>query len=272
MWGERVLLVLLKKWLNSSSKTARSPDEVVKPELVVDQIQNGEHELRNELIRQYHPYILKTTSRFYRRYIDPQQDDAYSVALAAFNEAITGYSPEGGRMFLGFAETVINRRLIDHVRQESKHASSIPYSAFDSEVEDGENAMNRIEVSQAMDAYDQERSAEERKLEIAAFTDEIGAYGISFGDLVNHSPRHQDSRETLLRIGRRLAIEENMIHLLREKHQLPIKEICEAESVSRKTVERHRKYLIAVALIAYGTYPFLQEYIGMDRYGKGGTA
>jgi RNA polymerase sigma factor len=267
-----VLLVLWKKWLNSSSKTTRSPDEGVKPELLVDKIQNGEQELRNELIRQYHPYILKTTSRFYRRYIDPQQDDAYSVALAAFNEAITGYSPEGGRMFLGFAETVINRRLIDHVRQESKHAYSIPYSAFDSEDEDGVNTMKTVEISQAMDAYDHDRTAEERKMEIAAFTDELGAYGISFGDLVSHSPKHQDSRETLLRIGRRLAIEENMIHFLREKRQLPIRELCDAESVSRKTVERHRKYLIAVALIAYGTYPFLQEYIGLEHYGKGGTA
>lgn len=235
------------------------------PEVMVDKIQNGEHELRNELIRQYHPYILKTTSRFYRRFIDPQRDDAYSIALAAFNEAITGYSPEGGRLFLGFAETVINRRLIDHVRQETRQAATIPYSAFDSEDEDNDNSMNRLEVSQAMDAYDQEKSTEERKMEIAALTVELGEYGISFGDLVNHSPRHQDSRETMLRVGRRLAKDENMVHSLREKRQLPIKELCIAESVSRKTIERHRKYLIAVALIAYGTYPFLQEYVGLDR-------
>jgi RNA polymerase sigma factor len=269
-----VLLVLWKKWLNSSGQTVRSLDGATQsPEYMVEQIQNGDEELRNELIRQYHPYILKITSRFFRRYIDPQQDDAFSVALAAFNEAITGYSPEGGRLFLGFSEKVINRRLIDYVRQESRHASVVPYSAFDTEVEDdSQSQMNHIEVAQALEAYDQKRSSDERKMEIATLTEEMAPYGITFNDLAQHSPRHQDSRETLMRMGRRLAQEESMFRILREKRQLPIKELCEAESVSRKTAERHRKYLIAVSLIAYGTYPFLQEYIGLDRYGKGETS
>jgi RNA polymerase sigma factor len=272
MWGERVLLVLWKKWLNASNQAVGFPDEGAMPEVWVDKIQNGDHELRNELIRRYHPYILKTTSRFFRRYVDPQQDDAYSVALAAFDEAITGYSPQGGKMFLGFAETVITRRLIDYVRLESRHASVVPYSAFDSEGEDGESSVNSIEVNQSLEAFSQERSANDRKMEIATLTDEMARFGITFEDLVKHSPLHQDSRNILLRIGKRLANEEKMFHFLWEKRMLPIKELCEAESVSRKTAERHRKYLIAVALIANGTYPFLQEYIGLDRYGKGGTA
>lgn len=270
MWGERVLLVIFKKWLGLSGGSSRNSIEGVAPDRIVEQIQNGNHELRNELIRQYHPYILKTTSRFFRRYIDPKQDDAYSVALAAFDEAITGFSAEGGRLFLGFAETVIHRRLIDYVRKESRHSASIPYSAFDSTTEDGENAINRIEVVQSIEAYHQERSADERKMEIAALTEELALYGITFNDLVVLSPRHQDSRELLLRMGRRLASEETLFRSLCDKRQLPIKELCEMESVSRKTAERHRKYLIAVSLIAYGTYPFLQEYIGLDREGKEG--
>jgi RNA polymerase sigma factor len=272
MWGERVLLVLWKKWLNASGQAVGFPDEGEVPEVWVDKIQNGDHELRNELIRRYHPYILKTTSRFFRRYIDPQQDDAYSVALAAFDEAITRYSPQGGKVFLGFAETVITRRLIDYTRLESRHSSVVPYSAFESEGEDGESQVNRIEDNQALEAYNQERSADDRKMEIVTLTEEMASFGITFEDLVQHSPRHQDSRNILLRLGKRLANEENMFNFLREKQMLPIKELCEAESISRKTVERHRKYLIAVALIAYGTYPFLQEYIGLDHYGKGGTA
>lgn len=272
MWGERVLLVLFKKWLNSTSRTALALDEGAMPERLVEQIQNGNHELRNELIRQYHPYILKTTSRFFRRYVDPKQDDAYSVALAAFDEAITCYSADGGRLFLGFAETVIKRRLVDYVRQESRHASSVPYSAFDTEAEDRDSSINRIEVVQSMEAFHQERSADERKMEIAALTEEMALYGITFDDLVAHSPRHQDSRTVLLRLGRRLANEERLFGHLREKRLLPIKDLCDTESVSRKTIERHRKYLIAVSLIAYGTYPFLQEYIGLDRNGKGETS
>ncbi|BBI32157.1 RNA polymerase sigma factor SigI [Cohnella abietis] len=194
------------------------------------------------------------------------------MALAAFDEAITGFSPEGGRQFLGFAETVINRRLIDFVRQESRHASVVPYSAFELEAEDGGNSINRVEDAQAMEAYNKQRTADDRKAEIAALTEEMALYGITFGDLVEHAPRHQDSRSMLMRMGRRLASEERLFRFLHEKRQLPIKELCEAEAVSRKTAERHRKYLIAISLIAYGTYPFLQEYIGLDHYGKGGTS
>jgi RNA polymerase sigma factor len=262
-----VLLVLWKKWLNAPDNAARSSAEET-PEQWVESIRNGDSDLRNQFIHRYHPYILKTTSRFFRRYIDPQRDDEFSVALAAFDEAITQYSSDGGRLFLGFAETVITRRLIDYVRQEKKHAASVPYSAFDTESDDGDAPMNRIEVSQALEVYSQQQSADERRMEINSLTKELSVFGITFADLVDHSPRHQDSRRTLLAMGKRLALNENLFRALRDKRQLPIKELYTNESVSRKTIERHRKYLIAISLIAHGAYPYLQEYIGLDRFGK----
>lgn len=268
MWGERVLLVLFKKWMGSSGAATRVPDDAEHPERWVELIQNGNEELRNELIRRYHPYILKTTSRFFRRAIDPRQDDVYSVALAAFDEAITRFSPEKGRLFLGFAETVIRHRLVDYVRQESRHAAAVPYSAFDAEPEDGAGSINRVEIAQAMEAYERVKTADERKLEIAGLAEELAAFGIAFGDLAKLSPKHRDSRMLLLRLGKRLAEEERLFRGLRESRQLPIKELCEMESVSRKTVEKHRKYLIAISLIAGGSYPYLQDYIGMGRRGK----
>ncbi|KIL35930.1 RNA polymerase sigma factor SigI [Cohnella kolymensis] len=261
-----MLLVLWKKWLNAPDNAARASIEET-PEQWVENIQDGDSELRNQLIQKYHPYILKTTSRFFRRYIDPQRDDEFSVALSAFDEAISRYSPEGGRLFLGFAETVMRRRLIDYVRQEKKHAASVPYSAFDTESDDGA-PMNRIEVTQALEVYNQELTADERRMEILSLTEELAVFGITFADLADHSPRHQDSRRTLLSMGKRLALNDKLFHTLRDKRQLPIKELCENETVSRKTIERHRKYLIAISLIVHGVYPYLQEYIGLDGLGK----
>lgn len=236
------------------------------PEELVARIQGGDEALRNELIVRYHPYIMKITSRFYRRYIDPQRDDAFSIALSAFDEAITRFDSRNGRFFLGFAETVIRRRLIDYSRQESRHNGVLPYSAFEGEA--GETPAERIEVSEAMEAYERTRTADERKLEIEALTEELSAYGITFADLVRLSPSHQDSREALLGLGAALSQDEKLVRFLKEKRQLPIKELCLAEAVSRKTLERHRKYVIAVSLIAIGSYPYLQHYIGLDRRGK----
>lgn len=264
-----MLLVLWKKWLNVSGNAARVSSDEPTPEEIVERIREGDEALRNELIVRYHPYIIKITSRFYRRYIDPQRDDAFSIALSAFDEAITGFDPRNGRLFLGFAETVIKRRLIDYARQENRHNGVLPYSAF--EDESGETPTNRIEVSQAMEAYERSRTADERKMEIEALTDELSAFGITFADLVRLSPSHQDSREALLRLGTALSRDEKLVRFLKEKRQLPVKELCLAESVSRKTAERHRKYVIAVSLIASGSYPYLQHYIGLDRRGKEGT-
>jgi RNA polymerase sigma factor len=265
-----VLLVLWKKWLNASGNAARALSDETSPEEIVKRIHNGDAALRNDLIVSYHPYIIKITSRFFRRYIDPQRDDAFSIALAAFDEAITRFDPTSGKLFLGFAETVITRRLIDHTRQESRHNDVLPYSAFDDD--DGEAPMNRIEVGQAMEAYESAKSADDRKLEIEALTVELEAYSITFADLVRLSPSHQDSREALLRLGNAVSRNDSMVRFLKEKRQLPVKELCMVESVSRKTVERHRKYVIAVSLIASGAYPYLQHYIGLDRSGKEGTS
>lgn len=261
-----MLLVLWKKWLSASGAAARHPSDELSPEEAVERIQGGDETLRNDLIGRYHPYILKVASRFFRRYIDPQRDDAFSIALAAFDEAITKFEPTSGRLFLGFAEKVITRRLIDFARQERRHEGVLPYSAFDGD--DGDAPANRIEVSQAMEAYEISREADTRKLEVESLTEELAVYGITFADLVRLSPSHQDSRDALLRLGGALARDEGMVRSLKEKRQLPIKELCLSQGVSRKTAERHRKYLIAVSLIASGVYPHLQHYIGLDRLEK----
>lgn len=260
--------MLWKRWFPVSGAAAQRQETDEPPERWVKQIREGDHELRNELIRRYRPYILKATSRFYRKYIDPERDDGFSVAMAAFDEAITHFSPDGGKMFLSFADTVIQRRLIDYTRKESRHASVVAFSAFETETEEGGEPFNPIEVRQAMEAYEETCAADERKLEIAELSDQLAHFGITFGDLVQCSPSHRDSREMLLEMGRKVAGSESMMAFIMEKRQLPVKELCLTEGVSRKTVDRHRKYLLAVCLIAYGSYPMLQEYIGLGPVGR----
>ncbi|GFN31097.1 sigma factor [Paenibacillus xylaniclasticus] len=108
-----MLLVLFKRFLSKFSSTSH-PNHT--PEQTVLRIRAGDEQARSEFIARYEPYLLKVTSGFCKRYINPEQDDEYSIALLAFNEAIDSFSSDAGRSFLGFAETVIRRRLIDYVR------------------------------------------------------------------------------------------------------------------------------------------------------------
>ena len=241
-----MLLVLFKRFFgkHGSDQQPLDGDQPNAPEAIVERIRAGEAS-RDEFIKAYKPYIVKVTSRFCKRYIDPSRDDEFSVALSAFDEAISQYASHAGKSFLGFAETVIRRRLIDHVRKEQRHTHSIPYSAFDM-VDEEEQTVNPIEIQEAMQRYETDREAEERRLEISEFHTGLRRFGISFAELPELSPKHADSRRLLISISRLLAGQEQMFDALLASQKLPVKELCEMAGVSRKTIERNRKYIIAI--------------------------
>ncbi|MBW7457341.1 RNA polymerase sigma factor SigI [Paenibacillus sepulcri] len=229
------------------------------PETMVELIRSGEAS-RDEFIAAYKPYIAKVTSRFCKRYIDPMRDDEFSIALSAFNEAIEQFSSQAGKSFLGFVETVIRRRLIDYVRKEQRHHLCVPYSAFDSLDEEGQN-VNPIELRESVHRYQLSQEADSRKMEIAEYNRNLQMYGISFMDLPDLSPKHTDSRQMLIAISCSLATDPGMYMTLKTTRKLPVKELCEVSGVSRKTIERNRKYLIALAVLQHGDYPYLQHYL-----------
>jgi RNA polymerase sigma factor len=245
----------------------RSQEEAL--ESKVGRVQGGDVRLRNQLIEDYRPFIATIVSRFCKRYIDPSRDDEFSIALGAFNEALNQFSADHQSSFLNFSETVIRRRLIDYVRKEKKFQSQIPFTSFDREGDEGEQLDNPVEVEQAVEFYEEHRKSEDRQGEIIEFNEQLHRFGISMKDLVNGSPKHADSRYMLFHIGKRLGEDSYLMSLLFTKKTLPIKELLQITDVARKTLERHRKYIIAVALIHFVPYPHLLEYVQVpDPHGK----
>ncbi|HTG68270.1 MAG TPA: RNA polymerase sigma factor SigI [Candidatus Udaeobacter sp.] len=258
-----MLLVLFKRFLwKSASAEAAEDGQKLTPEQWVAQIRQGDELLREQFIADYKPYIMKVTSRFCKRYIDPNRDDEFSVALLAFNEAINQFSSHAGKSFIGFSETVIRRRLIDYVRKEQRHSQVVPYSMFDSEDEEQPH-YNSIETSQAITAFEIKRTEDERRHEISELNKELGQFGITFAELVEQSPKHADSRRLLIGIAQTLVSETDLLDSLRQTNKLAVKELTAMCGVSRKTVERNRKYIIAIALVISGTYPFMHDYLNI---------
>lgn len=258
-----MLLLMFKRFLRKYvSVETLETEQKLAPEQKVEQIRQGNELLREQFISDYKPYVTKVTSRFCKRYIDPSRDDEFSIALVAFNEAINQFSSESGRSFLGFAETVIRRRLIDYLRKEQRHTLSVPYSSYDMQDED-ELTYNPIETRQALQAYDLKCTADNRRMEIEEFSKELESFGISFIDLVEGSPKHADSRRMLLGIAGELSGNTKLFEQLLLTGKLPVKELTVLCGVSRKTIERNRKYLIAVSFILNGKYPFLFDYLNV---------
>jgi RNA polymerase sigma factor len=130
------------------------------------------------------------------------------------------------------------------------------------DVEDEEdNVINPVEIHQAIEKYEKQKGMEERAGEIMDLNRCLADYGIRFSDLVDASPKHDDSRQALFTISKQLSENEEFMRTMVAKRMLPIKELLDVVNVSRKTLERNRKFIIAVALIYSGSYPYLRDYL-----------
>jgi RNA polymerase sigma factor len=221
---------------------------------------NGDEIARNQLLKDYIPFVAKSASQATGRYISREQDDEFSVALSAFNEAIERYDMDRGSSFLGFADTVIKRRLIDYFRSKQAKQRDLPFSQFEVE-DDEENVINYVEVQKSVEEHQKQLEGDARREEIMRFTQMLGEFDISMEELVDLSPKHQDARENAMEVAKVIAAHQELRDYMISKKSLPLKQLMNHVSVSRKTIERQRKYIIAVALILIGDFQMLQDYI-----------
>ncbi len=227
-------------------------------EATIAAIQGGNSYLREDVIGAYQPFIKKAISKVCKQFIDETRDE-FSVGLLAFNEAIDTYRPNEGSQFLSFAELVIRRRVIDYIRKEVRETRHIQLD--DARSEDENKGLTYIQQKAALEAFSNEREAEDRAIEIQRYQGMLKDFDISFEDLSKKSPKHEDARENAKHIARLLAQDHGLRHAFLKSKQLPTKELLNLVACSRKTIERHRKYIIAISLIYIGDFTSLISYI-----------
>lgn len=225
--------------------------------------QSGNTEAREHLIRSYTPFVLKTASRISGRYVRAGEDDEVSISLMAFNEAIDCFDTGKNSSFLGFAETVIRRRLIDYFRKESAVGrKTVPLSSFEQEdAENPEGTLYHLESRQSVEQFQEDVAAAERKEEIIHFTRKLKDFGITFQELVAISPKHEDARVRAMEVAAVIAGDKEMTAHLLAKKELPLKLLENKVGISRKTLERQRKYIIAIILVMINDFDYLKQYI-----------
>ena len=230
-------------------------------EILISNAQAGHLDAREQIIKQFRPLVIKVATSLSGRYVDKSSDEI-SIGMVAINQAIDSYSPQGGAAFLSYAELIIRRRLIDYYRSEKRGKKTIPFSSLGGESqEEGTSGLESIELGLALKEFQKVQEQEERREEIRAYAAKLREFGISFKELVNNSPKHEDARIRAMQVAKVLVAKEELRLYLKEKKALPLKLIEEQVPVSRKTLERQRKYIIAITLILTGDYRYLQEYI-----------
>lgn len=222
--------------------------------------QDGDDLARHELIESYIPFVLRIASQSSRRYINRSQDDEYSVALLAMNEAIDRFDRERKVNFLGFAETIIRRRLIDYFRSQKTQQRNVPWTEFDV-TDDEDNVINYVEVKTSVEAFVSGEEQLERQMEISEYALRLQEFGLSFEDLVELSPKHADARQNAIEVAKLVVSDQELRAYVYERKSLPLKQLEKHVAVSRKTMERQRKYILAIVLLLSGDFQSLQAYI-----------
>lgn len=226
-------------------------------ETMIASAQQGDHTVQNYLLKTYQPFIAKCVSEVCKRYIDPSRDDEFSIGLSAFNEAILAYSAERGGSFLSFARLVVKRKVIDYIRYIQKRPQVVSLD----ESYDTEKMENPVEIIAVKEQYQQEQDAWYRRDEIMDFKEKLGTYKLTLDELTVVSPKHRDARDSAVHTARVIYENAHLREYVQRKKKLPIKELVKHVDVSKKTLERNRKFILAIFIVLSEDYVYLKDYI-----------
>ncbi|GAE90135.1 RNA polymerase sigma factor SigI [Acetivibrio straminisolvens] len=224
----------------------------------VELIKNDEDKI-NIFVEEYKPFIAACAQKVVGRYVAYGQDDELSIALMAFVEAIRSYDASKGN-FLSFSQNVIRRRIIDYQRKEKKHSTVVNINGY---VEHEEEETD-LSIAMSIEKYSNEEISEYRRLELQQLKKELEKWDISFFELVNISPKHKKTKKIYSNIIKFLLSRQDIMEKIKQKKYLPIAEIEKNLKIPRKTIERARKYIIAVVIIFTGDYEFIKDYVNWE--------
>lgn len=217
-------------------------------------------ENRDKFIEENKAFIYNTAYSVCKRKLSWENDDELSMSLIAFNNACANYNSNKGNFF-SYAKVIIKNALIDYFRKMNR----TPYVTFDGEDED----MNYIDYKSSMDSYELQTENKNRAEEIALFSKELKEYKLDFNSLVDASPSHKDTRDSLLNIAFACVREEGILAYLKQKKLLPVKEIMLLTGSNRKLIEKWRKYiLILILILSSDEYPYIKSYLNIKAGGN----
>jgi RNA polymerase sigma factor len=212
---------------------------------------------REDFLQESQPFIRHVAIQASRRTLEWGRDEELSEALIAFNEAIGHYEEDRGVPFHAYARLLVKRRLIDYYRKQ-RLREALPL--------DQDEIGQAVEIHVGVHEFRERQQNQERAAEIQEFAKALAKYGLNFNDLVEVSPKHRDTRKTLLDVARCLANDVELWDQVEKKGKLPMQALTLKTQVHPKVLERGRKFILAVALLIANHHDFiyLREYVLPD--------
>ena len=218
----------------------------------------------DRLIERYLPFIRAEAAKFLQR-PPSDSDDELSIAMIAFHEAVCGYDKSRGA-FLPYASTTIRSRLIDYDRKERRHRGSVSLDAPRGEEEDGSLLDTLADPSDhSGDLITREATAHE----IRELSEQMEGFGVSLADVADNCPRQQRTLDACRAAMTYAKTRPDLLKQLVRTGKLPLSELAQGSGVERKTLERHRKYLMALLLICTNGYEIIRGHLHQVMKGGG---
>lgn len=228
---------------------------------IIMRIQNGDKLLKERFISDYTPFILKSVARITNKYVDVQNSEEYSIALMAFDEAINCFNIDKNKSFLAFSDLVINRRLIDYIRKNRRDNNVFPFTYFD--CDSYEELKEKYLLEYSVTRLDNI----EIKEEIILFKEKLSTFGITLENLAKSIPKHKDSKLMCIKIARIIASDKELNYKLNKTKNIPMTDLMKLVDVHHATVERNRKFIIAVSLVINSGLDVIKSYLQFTEEG-----
>ncbi len=216
-------------------------------EQLIDQAQQGDQLSRERIIRHFKTYVLNVTSRITKRYVT-WSDEESSIGLTAFNKAIDHFNHEIGKKFIHYSYLIISRELIDFFRREKRHQ----HLSLDEQAVLGDEQdiapTSTYEYIEAEKQYSIQQQQAQLIEEILIYESVLREYGLEFKHLPDVSPKHQDTRSNCFKLAHIMIANEQLISTMKKKKRLPITDLSRVSQIPSKTIEKNRKYIVAVTL------------------------
>lgn len=198
-----------------------------------------------ELIEQYRPFLIRTVSNVTGQYVSVEHDDAFSVALEAFAEAVERFDPERGK-FMSYAGLVIRSRLSTYLQQENRGNGDLSLEALQ---EDG------------WEASDPRQCQNDLREEIDQYQQELRKFGLSLEQLADAAPRHQDTRQRAVQIAETASEDKEIVDATYRKKKLPIRPMASLCNVSEKIIKTSKTFILGTMLVFIKKLPGMMSWI-----------
>jgi len=209
----------------------------------------------DELIRDYIPFIRAEASRCASKFCT-EQDDEFSIAMIAFHEAILGYE-RGRGAFLPYASMLIRSRIIDYQRKEARHQGQL--SLYEERGEDGQTLLE--ETVDERDCFEEAADLEAARQEIAELSAVMAGFGVGFSDVAENAPKQERTLQACAAAIRCAGENKALLDELLHTKKLPMAQLVRGSGAERKTLERHRKYILAMLLIQTNGYEIIRGHL-----------